>query len=304
MATASPAALTGVSAEDATGLPSPGGRILVPILDETAINRAIELAATIARNRRAELLICYPVTAPGRTPYEHVNRTGVHREVAKHVFRMQTDPSTDVPVRGTVRVGRRAIGIIERMIDPYEVDTVVLERSRSDGTSDLRRDVVARITARTNCDVVVVSGEGHLDVSSVLVPVAGGPHAGRAIDVAREVATANDAWIDLLYVIDSNATERERADAEQYIATSLDRSGEFGNVGTWVLEADNVAAAIIEQSTYYDATVLGAPQKERLRRFVAGSTTDTVRSDASNSVITVRHARKGSWLGRWSSHGT
>jgi len=42
----------------------------------------------------------------------------------------------------------------------------------------------------------------------------------------------------------------------------------------------------------------------QLRQFVVESTTDAVCSDAPNSVITVRHAREGSWLDQWGSHGT
>ena len=42
----------------------------------------------------------------------------------------------------------------------------------------------------------------------------------------------------------------------------------------------------------------------QLQRFVVESTTDAVCSDVPNSAITVRHAREGSWLDQWGSHGT
>ncbi|MFT4889384.1 MAG: hypothetical protein ACI9YT_000293 [Halobacteriales archaeon] len=56
---------------------------------------------------------------------------------------------------------------------------------------------------------------------------------------------------------------------------------------TWLLEAEDVAEAIVEQSADYDATVLGALRKGRLRRFLFGSTTGAVQDRAESAVLTV-----------------
>ena len=58
-----------------------------------------------------------------------------------------------------------------------------------------------------------------------------------------------------------------------------------------MLEADDVAEAIIEQSNYYPLTVLGAPTKGRLRQFVLGSTTQDIRADAQSVVLVGRNNR-------------
>ncbi|PHQ47301.1 universal stress protein UspA, partial [Halorubrum sp. C3] len=42
-------------------------------------------------------------------------------------------------------------------------------------------------------------------VSSVLVAVGPGPHSGATVDVAREIAAATDAWLELFHVVPSDA---------------------------------------------------------------------------------------------------
>ncbi|ERH05886.1 MAG: universal stress protein UspA related nucleotide-binding protein [Halonotius sp. J07HN4] len=73
------------------------------------------------------------------------------------------------------------------------------------------------------------------------------------------------------------------------MATAATALGEFDNVDTWLYEADSAADAIIEQSTYYDLTVMGAPTVGPLERFVFGSTSTYVQQDADSSVV-VAHA--------------
>ncbi|GAA0526653.1 Nucleotide-binding universal stress protein, UspA family [Halorubrum aquaticum] len=148
--------------------------------------------------------------------------------------------------------------------------------------------------------------------SSILVAVAGGPHSGATVDVARHVAEATDAWIELFHVTPSDAAidenggeatspETTGSDAEggsgSYEATgdrlldaACDRLGEFDRVDRWLLEGESAAGAITEQSPYYDLVVVGAPTTGTVGRFVFGSTTDTVVDDAAVPVVVVEAA--------------
>lgn len=56
-----------------------------------------------------------------------------------------------------------------------------------------------------------------------------------------------------------------------------------------MLEADDVANVIIDQSEYYPLTVLGAPTKGRLRQFVFGSTAQDIRAGAQSAVLVGRN---------------
>ncbi|WP_128906692.1 universal stress protein [Halorubrum amylolyticum] len=150
-------------------------------------------------------------------------------------------------------------------------------------------------------------------VSSILVAVGPGPHSGATVDVAREIADAADAWLELFHVVPSDAaladdstgadgsdagdegdTQPGAGDRDEYAATgerlldaARDRLGVFDRVDRWLVEDRSAAGAIVEQSPYYDLVVIGAPTTGTVGRFVFGSTTDTVVDDAEVPVVVV-----------------
>lgn len=149
-------------------------------------------------------------------------------------------------------------------------------------------------------------------VSSILVAVGPGPHSGATVDVAREIAGATDAWLELFHVVPtdgaladgpasadgsdagSDGDAPDPGDGDDYAATgerlldaARDRLGGFDRADRWLVEDRSAAAAIVEQSPYYDLVVVGAPTTGTVGRFVFGSTTDTVIDDAEVPVVVV-----------------
>ena len=143
-------------------------------------------------------------------------------------------------------------------------------------------------------------------VSSILVAVGPGPHSGATVDVARAVASATDAWLELFHVVPSEAaladagpgetgsgTVADAGDAdyaaagERLLDAAEERLGEFDRADRWLVEDRTAAGAVVEQSPYYDLVVVGAPTTGTVGRFVFGSTTDTVVGDAEVPVVVV-----------------
>ncbi|ELZ40344.1 UspA domain protein [Halorubrum californiense DSM 19288] len=146
-------------------------------------------------------------------------------------------------------------------------------------------------------------------VSSVLVAVGAGPHSGATVDVAREVAAATDAWLELFHVVPSDAALADAGPSEDASGTAVDagdpdaadyaaagerlldaaedRLGGFDRADRWLVEDRTAAGAVVEQSAYYDLVVVGAPTTGTVGRFVFGSTTDTVVGDAEVPVVVV-----------------
>jgi nucleotide-binding universal stress UspA family protein len=123
---------------------------------------------------------------------------------------------------------------------------------------------------------------------SILLPVAGGPHSGLATDVARQIAAECEAWVDVLHVVPETATARQRQRGRGYLETARQRLTRPEQTTTRLLEADDVADAIVEQSAYYELTVIGAPTTGRLRRFIFGSTNRRIRGSARSVVLSAR----------------
>ncbi|WP_101296596.1 universal stress protein [Halegenticoccus soli] len=274
------------------------GVVLVPVFGEGAMTNGRELSYALATEGDAELLFLHPVTVPA--PVEPSGDVQAdHGEVAELAWRARNDAGIDAS--GTVRVGRDPVRTVLDEVDRAGIETLVLQESIDRGLLEgVRLTTVEQITVHADADVVVTNGQGSLGaVSSVLVPVAGGPHSGFAVEVAGALARYKRAWIDLLHVVPPEADDECRREAEARFDAARERLGDFERVDSWTLEADDVAEAIIEQSEYYDATVLGAPTKSRLRQLVFGSTTDAVRRDATTPVVVARRNTDESLLDRW-----
>lgn len=152
-------------------------------------------------------------------------------------------------------------------------------------------------------------------VASILVGVGTGPHSGATVDVARDIADATDAWLELFHVVPSDAasadgTATSAADegrdsdrgepsasgddyvetGEQLLSAAQGRLGGFDRVDRWLVEDQTAADAIVEQSLYYDLVLVGAPTTGTVGRFVFGSTTDTVINDSKVPVVVVEAA--------------
>ncbi|EFW92416.1 cationic amino acid transporter, putative [Haladaptatus paucihalophilus DX253] len=275
---------------------------VVVLSDGGDAERTVSFAATLADARGGELILVNAAVRSSGTPLNLAGDVLNERQAAaRRTLRTTVDSAFDVRTRAAARVGRNYLTIARTASEEFSAGVVVVDESESMTSTAFGRSVSTRVGGHVDCDVISVGGN-HLstDVTSILVPVAGGPHSGLAVDMARYLAEKHGAWLELLHVVPSSADERAHTDAEQYIAAANERLGDFSAVDEWILEADDATDAIVDQSQYYDVTVLGAPQKNRLREFVFGSTTADVRSSAYSTVVSVeRPDGRDSLLGPW-----
>lgn len=266
-----------------------GDRILVPLLDSTAarITDQIRVAATLARATDGSLRVLKPIASPDPTGRAYRERVGRLDDDLVEWALEGPDPPSARAGRATP-YDRQFVRGIRRAVTLHDTDTLVLPGESSGRL--LNRKPSERLAALVDCDVVVVDGRsGYGAVPSVLLPIAGGPHSGLAADVARSVAADQDAWIDVLHVVEEGASDRRREAARRYVDAAYRRVGRPETTTTWILEADDADRTIVEQSTYYDLVVIGAPTAGHLTRFVRGSTNRTVRADSRSVVLSARN---------------
>jgi nucleotide-binding universal stress UspA family protein len=281
-------------------------RVLLPVVGSLQSRWLPTLAGALAADKEGDLFVATVVSVPEQTPPSLTGRPlERHRDQLEGSLETVSEAATETPVTGVVRVGIGSVPVIAGVVREYGVSTVVLgDGDRSQPRFPYRRSAVERLRSKASCRVVLADdGVRSTDCSAILVPVAGGPHVDAVVDVARAIAEPHDAWIELLHVLEPDAGTDRRERAHRLLESSASRlDGEQWD--TWLLEAEDVAEAIIEQSTYYDATVLGGPRKGRLRRFVFGSTTSTVQDRAESAVLTVWAEREPAGrLGRWLGDG-
>lgn len=234
-------------------------------------NERFRLALDLAAGAGTDLFVCDTVT----------DRTAAEVQSFADRQRRAEDDVRDVDIYGVAPDGD-AVPAVRGVVERHGAGLLLMGEETPASLTDIVKGTVAE---RVPCDAVVVNKLRETPtVASILVPVANGPHSGVSVRVAGALARATDAWVELLYVSDDADADEERAnrlfaDARTHIPAGVD-------VDTWHLEAPDVSEAIVHHSSHYDVTVVGSPQKGRLRRFLFGSTTGEIASEADNSVLT------------------
>ena len=286
--------LTGANEASDGILPVAGGfdgtHILVPLLTREIppVLDQLKTATTLARVRNASLTIINPVSVPDQTPKlsGHEVTDSDDRALLEWAFE-QTDDA--IPhVDGDFLYTRDVVKGVLHAVRARDVDTLVVPSGARTGR--LRKEATKRIAAHADADVMVVNGKAGFEAPpSILLPVAGGPHSGLAADVATTIATDCNAWIDILHVVEEDASPHTREQAEALVDDVSHRIARPESTTKWIYEATDTVEAIVEQSRYYGLTIIGAPTKGRLRQFIFGSTNTSVRKNAASVVLSVRN---------------
>lgn len=268
-----------VAHEDADW-PTEDQRVLIPFREQVNAVEAGSLAAGITVGVDGKLYVLQAVEDDSLDP------EAIHKE-----SRLMRDlsESFDVPTIQHETHDRR--GAIADFVRQHDITTTVLDQAEKfGGPTDRHPD----------CHTVVGTGLEHFESpSSILVPVAKGPHSGLAVKIAAALARAHDAWLELLHVVPADASDSVESDVRGLL-DSYSHRVDGASADCLVEHNNDVTGAIAKQASYHDLTVLGAPQKGRLRRWLFGSTTDTVCEDVQNGpVLTVERKGEGGYLSDW-----
>jgi nucleotide-binding universal stress UspA family protein len=260
------------------GDPPRSGRVLVPVPADGSASAQLAVGIALAAETSAELLLLRPEPFPPATPLPIPDAELADARSSLDATVDSVRRTYDGPLGAVVRAGRSTAAIIGSAAHEHRADYVVLDAANAE---------TRRIARSVDADVVSVSGTNSLDdVRSILAAVGEGPHSRLAARVARELAAHVDGWVELLHVVDSDATDAARENAEKLLESLADDDGPV-DVDARLVERSDVTDAVLEESEYHDCSVLGAPTKNRLVRFAFGSTPDAVRADSSGLVVTV-----------------
>lgn len=274
-------------------------RFLFPI-DGHHPQKTLEIVCDLIADAGADLVLAAPVTKGNHSSEgTTIDRLGANEQVAKLVWQAKKTCRGDPSIERVVRVGEDRERILEEIVDAVSVSTVIAEYHPRSGVQSLRQfDGTSGTIAAGECDAMTVTGIEYLDsIDSVLVPIAGGPHSGMAIDVGLALARSNDASLELLHV--HGPADEAREEGELILERGMDRVGDYENADATLQESTDIQGTILDHTSTADVTVLGAPQEGLLRRFVFGTVPEEVVERADRTILTAhRGGVSESWLDR------
>lgn len=287
-------------------IPESRYRLAVALEDPRPVEQLLRTALDIARYNDGEILIISVITKQRTSPFslftdEFIKRefSGDRREILDRALSIAE--GSEVPIRGRLLVSHDVSRAIEQAITQFDCDAVLLgwsDRHRSDTVFGRNVD---RVVTNAPCDILVEKiGVTAGGVERVLLPAGPGPNTELAATVARAIALSNDAGIDVLRLVATDATDKERTAAKQLVEDLTRTLEPLADVEQIVRETDAIPSAIIEATATRDVTVLGATDRDWTQRLVVGPTPEKVGRDAQSTVIvTKRGGRLQSRISHW-----
>jgi APA family basic amino acid/polyamine antiporter len=275
-------------------------QVVVPIANPDHVEQLMRTADDLAEVNNGEVLVMSVVTVPEQTPLEEGRQfVDDKRDVLKRA--MDLAEEANVPVSGTVRIGHTVSDAILNTIDQYDSDAVLLGwgGQRSSRAEIVLGSTVDTIATEAQCDVLVEKIGSVESIDSILLPIAGGPHAEFSAETARAIARSENATVHVSHIVDPDASENERSDAQNLVAETMERFDDVA-VEQEILEGTDIAETIINKSESHDITVIGATREGTLQQLVFGAIPETVGEAAPNTVImTKRNEGISSRIRRW-----
>ena len=262
-------------------------RLLVPVANPETADRLIDTAIDLARERDLEVLVLTVVTVPMQLSLEKARADlGVEEEEAVVRDAVEAVREAGVRVNGRVRFGRDVPTSVLAVAENESVETILLGwRGRPQ-----RRDVVLgshidAILSKATCDVLVKRIDRDAgEISSILLPVAGGPNTALAAETAGAIARSHDAGIELLTVLSPDHDEGELEEARDVLDRTSSTLGPVPAVDRTVLAGD-VVETIVDRSSRHDVTVIGAAERGVIRRALVGDVPEAVGREAEGALV-------------------
>jgi nucleotide-binding universal stress UspA family protein len=271
----------------------PAGAVLVAVEDPAHVQQLVRTAGDIARLGTRQVRLVTVVVKPRESPFGVFSDETIVRQFAggSHELLERASPPEDVAVeRDVVVSGSVSEGILAAVEETDPAALVVGWHGRNRQGDTVLGTTIDRLVERAPCDLYVERvGREANGVESVLLPVAGGPHARPAAAVAKAIAVRNSARVLLLTVVPS---DEENDEAATYLAEAREAleavPGPEPPVGTVVSETGDVTDAIVAEATDHDVVVMGATRQGSLRRRLVGSVPRRVVDRTDRTVILAR----------------
>jgi len=272
------------------------GALLVPVANPETVDRLLDTALDVARDRSMAVVAVHVVEVPPQLPLSEGDQLVTEEETRLLEYAEERAAEAGVDVETKMRYARDTATGIVGSVDASDAGALLMGwRGRP-----RRRDIVLgsfldRVLGEAPCDIYVQRIKTPRPTpASILVPIAGGPHDELAAELAGTIAAQNGAPVTLLHV---EHPETDETSHDEHVALLRERRGRLPDevtVDERVVESEHVAGAVTDETISHDLTILGATRDPFLDRKLVGSVAQGVGRAAGSSVIVTRKHLEGS----------
>lgn len=278
------------------------GRILVPLSNPNTAPMLLQMAAAIARERHYEIECLQVIRIPRhQIPTETEVRTTDSRRLLQQAVRL--GQNLDISVHTQVRVSHDVAQAVLDTVRERHINLLLMGWKGHSSTGDwIFSDTVDPLIRMAGCDLVLVKLGNHELESPIacplplfnrwLVPLGGGPHAKRALELLPAlVSLGSQPNIQLCQVFNSHRLQRDKRPLHH--AKVFLRQRLHCPISVTPLLGTSVAETIVrlERKKHYDAIILGASGKGMLEQAIEGNIPNAIARSCNCTVILFRSAR-------------
>ena len=282
--------------EEAAAVEKKGYSIMVSVANPENALGLVRNTYKLAEAKQANIELLHMVPVPAQVPladahdYMVVGKEGIV-EAMLYLAPM-------FPLSTTLRYCRSIARGIVSTVRQKKADMLIMGwHGKPGGGRFSLGSTLDPIVERTPADVVILKDCRETNFKSVLVPLAGGPNGGLALEVASILADPEVGEITALSV----TNQGERFDIRQFVD---DREARLRipleRVKTKGVKASGIAEAILAEAKDHDLIVLGATAKPAITRIGKPTVPEIIARRADKPMVMVRSA-KGfrTWIRRW-----
>jgi len=271
-------------------------RIMVSVANPDNAIQMVRNTYHICEAKKARVELLHMVPVPDQVPLSDAEDYML--EGREGIIEAMLYLAPIFPLSSTVRYCRNIARGIVSAVREKKINMLILGwHGRPAHQSYRVGSTIDPIMERAPCDVVVLKDcGGNQRFQSVLVPVAGGPNAALALEMAGILAQKETCEITALHVRGKRAF-----DVDEFIDQNMHRIDvPRERIRTTILSNVSIIDAIIQEAHNYDLVVLGATDESFIYRFTHTPVPETIARMCDKPLVMVK-AGVGlrSWIKRW-----
>jgi glucosyl-3-phosphoglycerate synthase len=263
-------------------------RLLVPFLKEKRANDIMNIALAISPRCRGRIIALGILEVPEEVSLSHATISARnYREILKRVI--SENRLDDVEIKPVVRISRKIWQEIINEARKENPDLILFDwigkSKRSDKVFGVTIDEVVK---NPPCDISIIRRYGRSDISSILVPIRGGPHAKLAAKIAIQISENTGAHIKFIHFLIKDDPLQDKSFSIKRALSEIGAMKIRKNISTEVREVGDVLSSLHEESENYDLLIIGASIPDVNGPYLFGYLPEQIARSAKCSVMVVK----------------
>ncbi len=270
--------------------------IVIPLANPRTAADLVRIGAALLQEDGAITALSIVEVPEGVQLSEGATRARQARRLLQRVLEFVPE---GVELRTVVRIGRRADEGIVELAAEEEADLILFgwggpDRARrsvaeKDDFQPVFSPTIDEVIRERPCDIAVVKQRGIGEVSRIVAPVRGGPHAELALGYASALSGAFEADLDVLHVVSPDLDPAIKAKAQRNLGVFVERhTGDASSAV--VVEGRDVTETILGEADKAQLVIMGATATalDSPGAPLFGQLVEHVAQEASPTVIVVK----------------